>query len=61
MTIPANTSATIAVPTTNGKTVRVNGKSIAKAQAVKYERTENDKVWLEVGAGTYKFTSEIAP
>ncbi|MGO8699857.1 MAG: family 78 glycoside hydrolase catalytic domain [Limisphaerales bacterium] len=61
VTIPANTSASIAVPTTNGETVRVNGKHIAKAKAVKYQRTENDKVWLEVGAGTYKFTSEITP
>jgi alpha-L-rhamnosidase len=61
VTIPANTSATIGVPATNEEAVRVGRKPITKAKAVKYLRTENDKVWLEVGAGTYKFTSEMAP
>jgi len=61
VTIPANTTATIGVPAANEETVRVNGKRVAKTKAVRPLRTENDKVWLEVGAGTYKFTSEMAP
>jgi alpha-L-rhamnosidase len=61
VTIPANTSATIGVPATNDEMVRVGRKPIAKAKGLKYLRTENGKVWLEVGSGTYKFTSEMAP
>ena len=57
--IPPNTTATIGVPARDADSVTESGKPIKKAKGVQYTRTENDKVWLEAGAGTYTFASDF--
>ena len=57
--IPANTTATIGVPAKDAESVTESGQLVTKAKAVEYLRTENGKVWLEVGAGNYKFVTEL--
>jgi len=57
--IPANTTATIHVPAKDHSRVTEGGIPVAKAEGVKFLRQEKDKAMFEVGAGTYKFASEI--
>ncbi len=59
VTIPANTTATICVPTKDAANVTESGKSIKRAEGVRFVRQENDNAIYEVGSGTYKFDSEI--
>jgi alpha-L-rhamnosidase len=59
--IPPNTTATICVPVTDADGVTESGKPVKRAKGVEYLRTENDKVWLEMGSGTYTFASEMRP
>ena len=57
--IPPNTTATICVPAKDADSVTESGKPIRKAKGLEHVRIENDKVWLEAGAGTYSFVSEL--
>jgi alpha-L-rhamnosidase len=57
VTIPANTSATVHVPTKNAGTVTESGSPANKAAGVKFLRTENNVVIYTVGSGTYRFQS----
>jgi alpha-L-rhamnosidase len=52
VTVPANTSATVYVPTSEPSSVTINGKS---AKAV---RTEKGFALFEVGSGSYTFVSK---
>jgi alpha-L-rhamnosidase len=58
-TVPANTTATVYVPSSNEKSVRESGKLVSKAVGVKFLRKENGAAVYEVGAGTYKFTADL--
>jgi alpha-L-rhamnosidase len=58
--IPANTSATVCVPTRNLAGVTESGKSVENAVGVKFLRQEKDKAIFEVGSGDYKFAAEMA-
>jgi alpha-L-rhamnosidase len=57
--IPPNTTATICMPAKDADSVTESGKPVMKAKDVAYVRTENDKVWMEVGSGSYTFASEL--
>ncbi len=52
---PANITATVLVPAKSGDVITENGKPLAKASGVKFERMEDDRAVLEVEAGRYKF------
>ena len=57
--VPANTTATVYIPTSEPKTVTEGGVAISKAQGVKFLRSEDGRVVFEIGSGQYKFDSEL--
>ena len=57
VTIPANTTATIYIPTKDEASVKESGKPAAKAKGVKFLRRENGTAVFEAGSGSYSFTS----
>jgi len=57
VTIPANTTATVYVPTANAAAVTESGKPLADAEGVKLLRTEGGCVVLSVASGVYHFAS----
>ena len=58
VTIPANTRATVYVPTTNAASVTESGKTTEKANGVKFLRMEENSAVYEVGSGRYIFKIE---
>ncbi|MCX6998120.1 MAG: alpha-L-rhamnosidase N-terminal domain-containing protein [Kiritimatiellaeota bacterium] len=61
ITIPANTTATIHVPTTQPDAVTESGRPVAEAKDVKFLRTVKNAAIYEVGSGQYAFTAPFAP
>ena len=59
ITIPPNTTATVYVPAQDGSQVTEGGKPAGQAEGVKFLRMEEDVAVFEVGAGQYRFKSEI--
>ncbi|MEI7503376.1 MAG: alpha-L-rhamnosidase C-terminal domain-containing protein [Paludibacter sp.] len=59
VTIPANTTATVFVPTKDPASVTESGKPPAQAKDVKFLRTENHAAVYAVGSGTYQFQSAL--
>ncbi|MEI6679940.1 MAG: glycoside hydrolase family 78 protein [Mariniphaga sp.] len=59
ITIPANTMATVFVPAKDAAEVTESGKPAAKAEGVKFLRTENNAAVYAVGSGTYQFQSTL--
>lgn len=57
VTIPANTTATVFIPTTNPEAVTESGKPASQAEGVTRLRTEPDAVVYQVGSGVYHFTA----
>ncbi|MGQ7889103.1 family 78 glycoside hydrolase catalytic domain [Paenibacillus sp. WC2504] len=57
VTIPANTTATVYVPTNDQHTVKEGGKSIEEVAGIRYVKMDNGKAVYEVGSGSYSFTS----
>ena len=57
--IPPNTTATICVPAKDPAGITESGTAVASAEGVKFMRHDKAKAVFEVGAGTYKFASEI--
>ena len=55
--IPANTSATVYVPTKSPETVMEDGKPAAQSQGVKLLRVEGECAVYTVEPGTYDFES----
>ncbi len=60
VTIPANTRATVSVPTSDASRVMEGGKSAASAQGVKLAKQENGAAIFEIGGGTYQFRAPFA-
>lgn len=56
--IPANTSATVWLPSKNLQTITEGDAPIAKAREVKFVKLENGSAIYEVGSGTYSFSAE---
>jgi len=56
--IPANTRATVYLPTTHLKSVTESGRLIAKAPSVRSLRQENDRAVYGTGSGVYQFVCE---
>ena len=59
-TVPANTTATIYVPTHDKNSVRESGKTAAKAKGVKFLGLEGNAAIYSVRSGDYHFTSELS-
>jgi alpha-L-rhamnosidase len=57
VTIPANTTATVYVPAKDEASVTESGKSISKADGVKFLRMEASAAVYAVSSGTYRFQS----
>jgi alpha-L-rhamnosidase len=59
LTIPANTTATVHVPTRDAAAVTESGKSADRAIGVKFLRMENGAAVYAIGSGTYRFGSSL--
>ena len=57
MAIPANTTATVVIPTTDPSAVTEGGQPVAEAEGVRVLPVENGQVRLEIGAGEYQFVA----
>jgi len=57
--IPANTSATIYLPTLNRSSVTVDGKPADNQKDIKYLHSENGKSLYRIGSGSYHFKLKI--
>lgn len=57
VTVPANTTATVYVPTSDAAKVTESGKPVATAIGVKFVRSEAGAAVYEVGSGTYGFAA----
>jgi alpha-L-rhamnosidase len=58
ITIPANTTATVYVPTSAAESLQENGHPLKDVKQVTLLRTEGDRAVLAVGSGSYRFTSQ---
>ncbi len=58
ITVPANTTALIAVPAKNAADVTEGGKNAGDAEAVKFLRMEGERAVFEIGSGTYDFVAK---
>jgi alpha-L-rhamnosidase len=54
-TVPANSTATLFLPATNGNTVTESGMPAAKAKGVRFVRNEKDAAVFELSGGSYRF------
>ena len=59
--VPANTTATVSIPTANPTGITEHGQLVAQADGVKFLRQENGKAIFEVGAGKYQFATATRP
>jgi alpha-L-rhamnosidase len=57
--IPANTTATVYVPTKDAAGVSESGKLATQADGVKFLRMEDGAAVYGVGSGTYRFKSAL--
>jgi alpha-L-rhamnosidase len=58
LTIPANTTATVFIPTTNRNSVTENGRAAGRIKELKFIKEEADYVVYQIGSGNYKFKSD---
>ena len=59
VSIPANTTATLYIPTQDAARVTEGGNTIDKVKGVKLLRMENNAAVYGVGSGTYRFQSTL--
>ncbi|OOQ56756.1 family 78 glycoside hydrolase catalytic domain [Mucilaginibacter pedocola] len=59
LNVPTGTSATVYLPTTKRKTVRVNGKMVQSKSAYGLHNSENNDTVLTIKAGVYLFDCEM--
>ena len=57
VTVPANTTATVWVPTSQPNDVTESGKPVREAAGVAFQRAENGCAVLEIGSGQYRFSA----
>jgi hypothetical protein len=61
VTIPANTTATVRLPTSDAASVLENNQPSAQSEGVRFVKTENGTVVFAVDSGHYLFTCKIDP
>ncbi len=59
VTIPANSTGTVHVPTANASYVRVDGKCPTEIEHVTFLRMERGAAVLAIDSGTYTFTATL--
>lgn len=59
LTVPANTSATVHLPSRADAPILENRRPVDRAQGVRFLRQENDRALLNVGSGSYLFSTEL--
>jgi alpha-L-rhamnosidase len=59
ITIPANTTATVCVPTASAESVTESGKPVVQARGVKLLKAENGRAIFSVASGNYSFESRL--
>ncbi len=57
VTIPANTTATVYVPTLNKEEVMEGNQPASKVDGIKFIKREDNRAVFEIKSGTYSFTS----
>ena len=55
VTLPANTTATVYLPTSHRSHIVESGKRVEDAEGVVYVQEENTWTLFEIGSGEYKF------
>jgi alpha-L-rhamnosidase len=58
VTVPANTKATVYIPSTGPADVTESGSAVEKVDGIKFLRQEQNKTVVEVPSGTYHFVSQ---
>lgn len=61
LSVPANTEATVVLPTANPDRVMENSKPAASADGVKFIRSDAGRTFYSVGSGRYSFISQTNP
>lgn len=61
ITIPANSRATVYIPTKKVEEIKEGEAMASSAQGVKFVRTEDDYAIFEIGSGKYQFVSSYEP
>jgi alpha-L-rhamnosidase len=61
VTVPANTNARIRIPAVNLHNVRESGMALSRDEGVTSASIDGDYAVVEVGAGSYHFTSSDVP
>jgi len=59
VTIPINTTATVEFPTIDPLSLKENGRSLTAYPEIKSTSAGDGKVQLQIGSGTYQFTSRM--
>lgn len=59
VTVPANTTATVYIPTNNVKTIKEGGKPIEKVQGVTFVEFNDGKAVYKLESGSYDFRSIV--
>lgn len=57
-TVPANSTATLYLPTSSAKTVKESGSAADKAKGITFIKYENKKAVYELTSGSYTFTAQ---
>jgi alpha-L-rhamnosidase len=57
--VPANTTATVCIPTSDPDSVMESGALAARAESVQFLRREGDAAVFDIGSGTYRFTGKL--
>jgi alpha-L-rhamnosidase len=57
ITVPANTTAAVAIPAAMGRQVTEQGQALEVAEGVTGVRQEQEATFIEVGSGTYTFSA----
>ena len=56
VTIPANTSATLHLPTADASTVSESGQAIAQSTGVRFLKSDKSVAYFSLKSGTYNFS-----
>ncbi|HZH62205.1 MAG TPA: alpha-L-rhamnosidase C-terminal domain-containing protein, partial [Metabacillus sp.] len=59
VTVPANTTATLYLPTNNVNTVKEGNQPIKKAEGIKFVEYKGGKAVYELESGNYEFRSIV--
>jgi len=59
VTIPANTTAIVYVPTADAAGITEGGRPAMDSPGVQFVGTNGDNAMFEIGSGRYSFKSEI--